>query len=176
MERIPYIREANRQLDNTEFYKKLPNDTTELNKTKVNTSIEELKALNLMEEKTANNLKSSEAKISQFKMFPKIHKKENPSRPVVTSVDCHTTKISKHVDHLLQPHVKELRSYVKISRDFMRKINNLERIPENRIFVTMDVRSLYTKIPNNDCIKAVETTPKRKTISTRISLHFSTLF
>ena len=95
-------------------------------------------------------------------MFPKIHKKENLSRPVVTSVDCHTTKISKYVDHLLQPHVKELRSYVKISRDFMRKINNLERIPENRIFVTMDVRSLYTKIPNNECIKAVETTSKRK--------------
>ena len=115
-----------------------------------------------MEEKTANNLKSSEAKMSQFKMFPKIHKKGNPGRPVVTSVDCHTTKISKYVDHLLQPHVKELRSYVKISRDFMRKINNLERISENRIFVTMDVRSLYTKIPNNECIKAVKDNLKAK--------------
>ena len=62
-----YVKEANQQLENTEFYKKLPNDTTELTRTKVDTSIEELKTLGLLNEKTANNLKSSEAKTSQFK-------------------------------------------------------------------------------------------------------------
>ena len=77
-----------------------------------------------MDEKTANNLNSSEAKTPQFKMFPKIYKKGNPGRPVVSSVNCHTTKISKYIDHVLQPHVKELRSYVKDSMDFIRKINN----------------------------------------------------
>ena len=44
-----YVREANRQLDNTEFYKKLPNDTTEINRSKVNTSINELKTLGLLD-------------------------------------------------------------------------------------------------------------------------------
>ena len=44
-----YVREANRQLDNTEFYKKLPNDTTEINRSKVNTSIDELKTLGLLD-------------------------------------------------------------------------------------------------------------------------------
>ena len=62
-----YVKKANQQLDNTEFYKKLPNDTTELTRTKVDTSIEELKTLGLLDEKTANNLKSSEAKTPQFK-------------------------------------------------------------------------------------------------------------
>ena len=37
-----YVREAYRQLDNTEFHKKLPNDTTEITRTEVNTSIDEL--------------------------------------------------------------------------------------------------------------------------------------
>ena len=91
-------------------------------------------------------------------MFPKIHKNSPPDRPVVSSANCHTTKISKYIDHVLQPHVKEFRSYVKVSTVFIRKISILEKIPENSIFVTMEVRSLYTNIPNNEGIKAVETT------------------
>ena len=39
------VKEAICQLENTKFYKKLRNDTTELNWTKLNTSIEELQAL-----------------------------------------------------------------------------------------------------------------------------------
>ena len=163
-----YVKEANRQLDNTEFYKKLPNHTTELNRTQVNTYIEELKTLGILDEKTANNLNSSGVKTAQFRMFPKIHKKGNPGKTVVSSVNCHITKMSKSIDHVLQPHVKELRSYIKDSIDFIQKINDLERIPENSIFVKVDVRSLNTTIPNNEGIKIVETTLKRKNIATII--------
>ena len=46
-----YVKEANRQLGNTEFHKQLPNDTAELTRTKVNTSMEELKTLGLLDEK-----------------------------------------------------------------------------------------------------------------------------
>ena len=120
-----------------------------------------------MNEKIANDLLSSEAKTPQFKMLPKVHKEGNPGRPVVSSIDCHTTKISKYIDNQLQPHVKELKSYVKDS-DFIRKINGMEKIPDSSIFLTMDVQSLYTNIPNKEGIEAVETTLKRKNIGTRI--------
>ena len=56
------------------FHKKLINDTTELNRTEVNPSIEELETLDLLVEKTVNSLKGSQAKIPKFKMFLKIHK------------------------------------------------------------------------------------------------------
>ena len=45
-------------------------------------------------------------------------------------------------------------------------------IPENSIIVTLDDRSLYTNIPNNEGIKAVETTLKQKKIATRIITTF----
>ena len=163
-----YIQEANRQLDNKEFYKKLTIDTTEISRIKVNRTINELKSSHLLNEKIANDLLSSEAKTPQFKMLPKVHKEGNPGRPVVSSIDCHTTKISKYIDNQLQPHVKELKSYVKDSTDFIRKINSMEKIPDNSILVTMDVRSLYTNIPNKEGIEAVETTLKRKNIGTTI--------
>ena len=87
---------------------------------------------------------------------------------MVSSIDCHTAKISKYIDNQLQPHLKELKSYVKDSTDFIQKINCMEKIPDNSILVTMDVRSLYTNIPNKEGIEAVETTLKRKNIGTSI--------
>ena len=108
-----YVQEANRQLDSKEFYKNLTIDTTELNRIKVNRTINELKSSHLLNEQIANDLLSSEAKTSQFKMLPKVHKEGNPGRPVVSSIDCHTTKISKYIDNQLQPHVKELKSDIK---------------------------------------------------------------
>ena len=44
----------------------------------------------------------------------------------------------------------------------------MEKIPDNSMLVTMDVRSLYTNIPNKEGIEAVETTLKRKNIGTTI--------
>ena len=61
----------------------------------MNRTITELKSLHLLDETIANDLISSQAKAPQFRMFPKIHKGENTSRLVVSSIDCHTEKISK---------------------------------------------------------------------------------
>ena len=44
----------------------------------------------------------------------------------------------------------------------------MEKILVNSVLVTMDVRSLYTNIPNKEGIEAAETTLKRKNIGTRI--------
>ena len=76
----------------------------------MNRRINELKSSHLLDEKIENDLLlSSEAKTPQLKMLPKIHKEGNHDRPVVISIDCHTTKISKYIDNQLQPHVKELK-------------------------------------------------------------------
>ena len=44
----------------------------------------------------------------------------------------------------------------------------MEKIPDNSILVTMDVRSLDTNIPNKEAIEAVETTFNRKSVGKRI--------
>ena len=56
-------------------------------------TVNELKSWYLLDEKIGNDLLSSEAKTPQFKMLSKVHKEGNPGRPVVRSIDCHTTKI-----------------------------------------------------------------------------------
>ena len=77
-----YISETNRQLNNKEFYKEVPNDPTELNRKKVN-AIKERKYARLLDKNIATKLEVQEAKTLAFYMFPKLHKPENPGKPEI---------------------------------------------------------------------------------------------
>jgi len=144
----------------------------------VNATILRFKRSRELKENIADGLITTEPKTPRFYMLPKIHKENNPGRPVVSSVNCHTSKISKHVDYHLQPIVKEIPSYVKDTTDFLNKIKSIERLPENSIFVTMDVKSLYTNIPNSEGITAVRKAfdkSNTKTIATKVITTFMSL-
>ena len=119
-------------------------------------------------------LKCKDPKPPKFYTLPKIHKKSNPGRPVISSISCHTTNISKYVDHHLQEHVSKLPSYVKDTTDFINKIKDLT-VPDNAILATMDVSSLYTNIPNDEGIEAVCETLSQNNYPTTIN-HVITTF
>ena len=151
-----YISEANRQLDDTNFYRKLNSDPTANHLSLVNIAIDSLHKQNHINEKLANGLKMNEARTPLFYLLPKIHKPDNPGRPVVSSVECHTSKISEFVDYQLKPIVEQTKSYVKDTNDFINKIEDCSgKVDGSTILVTMDVKSLYTNIPNEEGIRAV---------------------
>ena len=52
--------------------------------------------------------------------------------------------------------MKQIHSYVKDTNDFINKMYAVKSVPENSYLVTMDVRSLYTNIPNAEAISAVK--------------------
>ena len=70
-------------------------------------------------------------------------------------MNCHTSEISRFADHDLQPLLIEIPSYIKNTNDFLNKINNLT-FPEKSFLVTIDVKFLYTNIPNNEGIAPVK--------------------
>ncbi len=173
-----YIKEADRQLDDTNFYRKLSSDPTKMYAERINSTIERFKEEGLITKNVSNGLMVNEPKTSKFNLNPKIHKENNPGRPVINSVDCHSSKISKYVDYHLQPEVCKLKSYTKDSTDTIKKISAISNdIREEDILVTMDVRSLYTNIPNEEGIQAVRdtlnTSPSR--LPTRVITTFLTL-
>ena len=152
-----YIKEADRQLGDKNFYKKMSHNPTSEHAALVDNAIDNLKLRGVLEDKTAKKLKTDNPKTPRFYLLPKIHKPNNPGRPVVSSIGCHTEKISQYVDHHLQPLNKALPSYVQDTTDFLKKLDNLsEDLPKDAILVTMDVRSLYTNIPNQEGIEAVK--------------------
>ena len=171
-----YIKEAERQLNNTKNYRKLQEDPTATNMKFVNDTIERFKKL--MNEKVAEGLKKNDPKTPKFYLRPKIHKEGNPGRPVVSSVNCHTANISKYVDYHLQPIVKEIPLYVKGTQDFLKKLEKVKGIPQESLLVTLDVKSLYPNIPNNEGIQAVKESYekyKEKAVSTKVIITFLSL-
>ena len=173
-----YIKEAERQLNNTENYRKLHEDPTATNMKLVNDTIEIFKKQKLINEKVAEGLKRNDPKTPKFYLRPKIHKEGNPGCPVVSSVTCHTANISKYVDYHLQPIVKEIPSYVKDTQDFLKKLEKVKDIPQESLLVTLDVKSLHTNIPDNEGIKAVKKSYekyKEKAVSTKVIITFLSL-
>ncbi|XP_071138469.1 uncharacterized protein [Mytilus edulis] len=89
-------------------------------------------------------------------MLPKIHKTGNPGRPIVSANSHPTEKISEFVDHHLSTHVKEVPSYIQDTTDYLKKMEGLNPLPNNTLFASMDVSSLYTNIPQDEGIAACE--------------------
>ena len=85
------------------FYKQLSLHLTGLHIELINRTTDNFKNGKLLDEKTANALKATDVRTPYFYLLPKIHKPNNPGRPVASSINCHTAKISEFVDFHLQP-------------------------------------------------------------------------
>ena len=88
-------------------------------------------------------------KPGRFYILLKIHKTENPGRPIGSSNSHPTERISQFVDRHINPLVSTLDSHIKDTTDFLNKLSNLGNLPDDAILVTLDVSSLYTNTPHN---------------------------
>ena len=73
--------------------------------------------------------------------------------------------------------MKEIPSYIKDTNNFINKIND-RNIPKESIFVALDVKSVYTSIPNPEGIAAVKKAHERyqhKTVPTKVITTFLAL-
>ncbi|XP_070570116.1 uncharacterized protein [Ptychodera flava] len=149
-----YISECKKQLNDTKFYEKLASDPTEEYTLKLQKKITRWRRKNWISNKTARKLLPQEPKPGHFYGLPKIHKKDNPLRPIVPQCQSLTTPLSMYVDYYLQPIVQSLPSYIKDTNHHLQDINQIN-IPDNALLVTLDVQSLYTNIPHDFGINSV---------------------
>ena len=87
---------------------------------------------------------------------PKVHNKDIPGQPLVNPFDFYTSKLSKFVDHYLQPRAKALPSYVKSTTEFTSKIENVKETSKDSILVTLGIKPFYTNIRNHEVIEIVK--------------------
>ena len=73
-----------------------------------------------------------------------------PGRSIILNCGTPTKKVSGFLDHHLQPVMKEGKSYIKDTPDFLDKLKDLGEIPEGAILVTADVVRLYPSIPHTE--------------------------
>ena len=104
----------------------------------------------------AKTLSVDHPRTSKFYMLPKIHKPGNPGRPLVSACNCPTSNISAYLDSVLAPLVKQLPTYVKDSSHALQILESFSFTGSHRYLLTMDIKSLYTVIPNNDGLQALK--------------------
>ena len=70
-----------------------------------------------------------------------IHKRlaNVPGCPVISNCGMPTEKASEFLDHHLQPIMRSGMSYIKDTNDFLSKLKNLKKVPDNAILVTADI-------------------------------------
>ena len=98
-----YIAEAVRQLNHIHSYEKLDCDPTSTYNEIINNAIDNLLNINELPEKVAQSLKNDKPKTPKFYTLPKIHKPNNPGRPVVNSIDSHTSRICRFLPSTIGP-------------------------------------------------------------------------
>ena len=72
------------------YYKKIEEDCTFEHEQTINNCIDDLVMNGEIQHDVAKLLKPSKSRTSIFYMLPKIHKINNPGRPVIASVNSHT--------------------------------------------------------------------------------------
>lgn len=152
-----YVAEGEKQLGDAKFYKQLEGDITNNIHKDVTSVISKLVDTKDLPQ-GAKSLIVRAPRCALFYLLPKIHKIGIPGRPVVSNVSCPTYLISKYLSNLLKPLVRKCPTYIKDTTDLLHKVASFKfdnDSPDNCLF-TMDIKGLYTNIPNGDGLNALK--------------------
>ena len=125
-----------------------------------------MEARGVIDSKTAVDLIETKPRTPHFYTLPKIHKRKDnpPGRLIMSSNRSPTERISAFVDLVLKPLVVNSPSYIRDTKDFLRRLLDLPSLPSNALLFTMDVVGLYNNIPHEDGIAAC-----RESLDSRMS-------
>lgn len=155
--KIDYTAEALRLLSDSNTYKKLSKDPLPNFKIEAEKLITTACQHRIIDPKEASFLKRDYYKTPYFYHLPKIHKDPShpPGRPIVASMDSVTSGFSQYVDVFLQPLAQSLPSYIRDSTHLLERLS-LYTWDDNYLWLSLDVNSLYTSIPHNIGLRALQ--------------------
>ena len=95
---------------------------------------------------------------SKFYLLPKIHKPGNLGRPTVSACACPTEKLALYLNKVKAPFVRGLESYVKDTTHILNILDSFRFSNDGgqRLVFTMDIKSVYTVIPNDEGLVSLE--------------------
>ena len=178
-DRENYVKEAERQLQDPEYYMTLIDPLYPDTAKTFTRILEELEALhgevggtNTMgicgiSQKQLEHLKPEAEEIDIrpriFYLLPKIHKDPAkwkfpyeipPGRPIVSDCSSEGYNIAAFIDYFLQPIASSHKSYIKDTNHFLSILSDLE-VQEGDLLVTADVDAMYTNIDHEMGLEAI---------------------
>ncbi|XP_044745080.1 uncharacterized protein LOC123306943 [Coccinella septempunctata] len=144
MNREQYHQLATTQLSDEKFYERLERDPSNCYQQRGNKMIGEMKKRGIIDEEQARQLTFYKGTSPKYYGLPKIHKAELNLRPIISSIDCPNTGITKFLTGILtNSYNQENQYYIKDSFEFANFMNDL-KLPSGYVLVSWDAISLYT--------------------------------
>lgn len=155
MKKDDYIDKMQQLLNDEKTYEILPIDPTNKIEAKCNKLITQWKNNEYISKKQARNLRRYNSVIAKMYGQVKIHKENDPLRPIVSSIQSPTYNLSKWYANVLKNVTGKTRRSIKNATEFKEKMENT-RLPDDYMLVSLDVISLFTKIPNELVYLAID--------------------
>lgn len=144
-------------LGDEKYYKKINKNPTITIQNKCNEKIKQLASKQYITQDVAKSLYNYNAVPPRFYGLPKVHKQELSLRPIVSSINTPTSKLSTYIANILNASFDDSqdRYFIKDSFHFASLINNFQ-LPPEYVLVSFDVVSLYSNIPIDLLVEAVK--------------------
>ena len=109
-----------------------------------------------MKKETIKYFEVKDPKFARFYLLPNTHKrlKNVHGRPVISNCGYYMENISAFLDFHLQPLAQAVKSYIKDTNDFLKKLHSLPKLPDI-ILCTIDATGLYPNIPHKEGLSAL---------------------
>ena len=177
-DRDDYLNEAKKQLGDDKVYEHLVGDVVSPLVKVIKESLAKIKRRGDIPKETLDYFLVKNPKLGRLYLLPKIHKRLHnvPGRPVISNSSYYTENISKFLDYHLQPLAQNVKSFIKDTNDFLKKINCLPPLSDNVILCTVDVVGLYPNIPHTyglDALKQALNNRENQNISTESLLELA---
>ena len=153
-----YDAEAHRQLSDGRFYERLDYDPVKEYQQVIKSAVKQMIQANELPA-SAKNLILQTPRTSRFYLLSKIHKENNPGRPIVSACNCPTENITSYLDMVMSPLVCNLETYVKDTNHVVQIFRTFQfdnGDTSQRFLYIMDITSLYTVIPHNSGLEALK--------------------
>ena len=117
-DREDYIKEAEKQLGDSDVYEEVPGDPEPLIST-IHKTIEKIRKRGDLKKEIIKYFEVKDPKFARFYLLSKIHKRLNnvPGRPVTSNCGYYTGNISAFLDFHLQPLAQAVISHIKDTSD-----------------------------------------------------------
>ena len=153
------------ELLQTSTYQVLSTDPTNRHKNKLISLLKSIKAEGGISETTYKKLYPTGATPPKYYGLPKVHKKDTPLRPIVSSIGSVTYETAKELSRILKPLVGRSTHHVRNNQDFIQSIEEVT-VKSEKCMMSFDVKALFTSIPIQPTLNII-----KKLLEEDTSLH-----
>ena len=146
MDKSDYNRKAKELLEDTNTYRTIQFDPTNRLKNKPINMLRKLKADTGMQENTYRKMYPTGTSSPKFYGLPKIHKKNIPLRPIVSSIGFVKYGVAKELARIIKPLMGNSQHHVHKTKQFADEIRKI-KLEEEECITSYDVTALFTSIP-----------------------------